>query len=200
MIPPLPPEILDQRVIPVARRQDADTAPILAEALSSEGFTILEITVEFDSAIEAIEAAAAEGITVGAGTVTTPDEAAAAVQAGATFIVSPHLDEDLMAWASSEEVPIIPGGLTPTELHKAVELGAPAVKLFPASLGGVGYMRSLFGPFPDMRVIATGGIDAGNALDYLDAGAIAVGIGSWLTSGVARQVKDRARQLRQAIN
>ena len=88
-----------------------------------------------------------------------------------------------VAWSRSRGVPFIPGVLTPTEIHTALAAGAPAVKLFPASVGGPALVKALLGPHPDLRVIPTGGVDESNAGAYLDAGAVAVGVGDWLTAG-----------------
>lgn len=160
----------------------------------------MEITIEGEGGIDAIEALKGEGTTVGAGTVTRVREAAEAVEAGASFLVSPHVSEEVAQWAKENSLPLIPGAFTPTEVHRAWELGVPAVKVFPASLGGPDYLRSLFGPYPDLRLIPTGGIDVTTALSYLDAGAVAVGVGSWLTGSEDEQVVERrASALLEAI-
>jgi len=171
------------KVVAVARNQNATTAPGLAGALRDGGLTLLEITVEGDNGVEAIASLTDSHMLVGAGTVTTLEQASAAVDSGAAFLVSPHLDIEILDWARSRDVPLIPGVFTPTEIHAAVRAGAPAVKLFPASLGGPELVKSLLGPYPDLTVIPTGGVDAGNMLEYLQAGAAAVGVGGWLTGG-----------------
>lgn len=200
MIGRLPEVIAQQRIIPVARRQTGASAPRLAAALRSGGLSVLEITIEGEGGIDAIEALKGEGTTVGAGTVTRVREAAEAVEAGASFLVSPHVSEEVAQWAKENSLPLIPGAFTPTEVHRAWELGVPAVKVFPASLGGPDYLRSLFGPYPDLRLIPTGGIDVTTALSYLDAGAVAVGVGSWLTGSEDEQVVERrASALLEAI-
>lgn len=196
----LPEVITRQRIIPVARRQTAASSPYLAAALRSGGLSVLEITVEGEGGYDAIEALRGEGTTIGAGTVTGVPEAAEAVEAGASFLVSPHISEEVAQWARENSIPLIPGAFTPTEVHRVWELGVPAVKIFPASLGGPEYLRSLFGPYPDVQLIPTGGIDATTALSYLDVGAVAVGIGSWLTGpDDYKVVERRARALLEAI-
>jgi 2-dehydro-3-deoxyphosphogluconate aldolase/(4S)-4-hydroxy-2-oxoglutarate aldolase len=177
----LPQAVLEQRVVAVARGQDRQTAPALARALHAGGLTVLEITVEGQGGIEAIAASADIPTHVGAGTVTTLDQASDAVDAGASFLVSPHVDRELMAWASSNRIPFIPGVFTPTEIHTALAARAPAVKLFPASVGGPKLSKSLLGPYPNLAAIPTGGVDDGNARAHLEAGASAVGVGGWLT-------------------
>jgi len=178
----LPGAVLEQRVIPVARGLDARSAPILAEALCGGGISSIEVTVEGEGGFDAIEAIAGGDMVVGAGTILTVQQAAKAVAAGASFLVMPHLDIELIEWASTQDVPLVPGALTPTEVMTAWRWQPPAVKVFPAHIGGPEYLRSLRGPFPDLALIPTGGIDAGNVSAYLDAGAVAVGVGGWLTA------------------
>jgi 2-dehydro-3-deoxyphosphogluconate aldolase/(4S)-4-hydroxy-2-oxoglutarate aldolase len=139
-------------------------------------------------------------MTVGAGTITSVSEAQSAVSAGAEFLVSPHLDEDLVGWASVDGIPLIPGGFTPTEISRAWSLDVPAVKVFPVSVGGPNLIRGLLGPYPDLLLIPTGGVDAANAKDYLSAGAVAIGVGGWLTSHAdMTAVVERASLLRRQV-
>jgi len=178
----LPEAVYVERVIPVARGLDDITAPPLVEALARGGISTIEITIEGNTGLRAIEAVAGSGSIVAAGTVLSVGEAERAMDSGATFLVSPHLDTELLSWAVENEVPLIPGAFTPSEIAAARRFDPPAIKLFPASLGGPGHIKSLFGPYPDLVVIPTGGIDGDNASAYLAAGAMAVGVGSWLTS------------------
>ncbi|MFP4072510.1 MAG: bifunctional 4-hydroxy-2-oxoglutarate aldolase/2-dehydro-3-deoxy-phosphogluconate aldolase [Actinomycetota bacterium] len=192
----LPDAITQERVISVARRLDASTAPALAEALLEGGLSSLEVTVEGPGGIDALESLRDTGMTVGAGTVVSIDQAAAATAAGARFLVSPHLDLGLIDWARDHGVPLIPGALTPTEVAMAWMRRPPAVKIFPAHLGGPGYLKSLLGPYPDLALIPTGGVDADNAGAFLSAGAVAVGVGGWLTGHAdLAEVTRRARLL-----
>lgn len=178
----LPEAILEERVIPVARNLDAASAMSLAEALRKGGLHVIEVTVEGAAGMDAVSALVGSGSVVGAGTVTSIGVAAAAVEAGASFLVSPHSDPALIAWAVSRGVPMIPGGLTPTEIFTAWRSGVPAVKVFPVSMGGPELIRGLRGPFPDIPLIPTGGITVRDAADYIEAGAVAVGVGGWLTA------------------
>lgn len=192
----LPSAITGQRIIAVARGQNESSAPELASALHAGGLGVLEITVEGDRGIEAIAAIAGGSILVGAGTVTNLEHASAAVDAGASFLVSPHFDEELLVWSRSKGVPMIPGVFTPTEIHAAISTGAVAVKVFPASLGGPQLVKTLLGPYPEVALIPTGGVDATNAGAYLEAGAVAVGVGGWLTgSSDLEEVTRRAKVL-----
>lgn len=177
----LPDAIINERVIPVARGLDGSTAPALAEALLEGGLSSIEVTVEGPGGIDALESLRDTGVTVGAGTVVSVDQARAATAAGARFLVSPHLDTELADWARDHDVPLIPGALTPTEVANAWSHQPPAVKVFPAHVGGPDYLKSLLGPYPDLALIPTGGIDGDNAASYLSAGAVAVGLGGWLT-------------------
>jgi 2-dehydro-3-deoxyphosphogluconate aldolase/(4S)-4-hydroxy-2-oxoglutarate aldolase len=191
----------EHRVVAVARGLDRERAPSLADALAGGGVRILEITVEEEPGMGAIAALQRSGMVVGAGTVTGVGQAAAAVEAGATFLVSPHHDPVLTLWAARRQVPFIPAGFSPTEIHGAWAGGAVAVKVFPASVGGPDLIRSLKGPYPEIELIPTGGVDGGNAAGYLNAGALAVGVGGWLTAhddmGLVTQ---RASQLIEAVS
>ena len=192
--------LLLERIVPVARSLDATTAPDVVNALQAGGIHSLEITVEAPGGLEAIAAVSGGGMTVGAGTIVAIYQAARAVDSGAEFLVTPHLDLTLLDWAQANDVPLIPGALTPTEILTAWRYQPPAVKVFPAHVGGPRYLRSLLGPYPGLRMIPTGGVDGDNARDYLDAGAVAVGVGGWLTShSDLTVITERARQLVQVV-
>lgn len=196
----LPAQILDERVIPVARGLDGHAAPRLAKALRQGGLSIIEVTVERESGFEALEALKGGTSLVGAGSVTTIEQARRAIDGGAEFVVSPHLDHDLIAWATDAAVSYLPGVFTPSEAAAAIAAGATAVKLFPASVGGPELVKALLGPFPDLVVVPTGGVDAGNASSFLQAGAAAIGVGGWLTShSDPEKVTIRSRELVTAI-
>ncbi len=196
----LPGVILDEKVIPVVRGLTADRARPLVDALSVGGINSLEVTMESGGAVAAILAIADSGAVVGAGTVMTVEEARAAVDAGATFLVSPHFDPYLVEWALETGVTHLPGILTPTEAASALSMGVTTVKLFPAGPGGPELIRALRGPFPELRIVPTGGITSGNAAEFIAAGATAVGVGSWLTGEEdPGEVSSRARQLRDAV-
>ncbi|HEX4690863.1 MAG TPA: bifunctional 4-hydroxy-2-oxoglutarate aldolase/2-dehydro-3-deoxy-phosphogluconate aldolase, partial [Solirubrobacteraceae bacterium] len=132
---------------------------------------------------EAVIAAARQrhpGVLVGAGTVRTAADVDRAVGAGATFCVAPATVDAALARAAEVGVPMVPGTLTPSEVERAVGLGADVVKLFPGSLGGPSYVRELLAPLAGVPLLVTGGVDASNARAFLDAGAIAVGAASSL--------------------
>lgn len=184
----------------MARGLDGSTAPELARALLEGGLSTIEVTVEGSGGIEAIEALRDADMTVGAGSVMSVDQGMAAVAAGARFLVSPHFDEDLATWARANDVPFVPAAFTPTEIAVAWRHRPPAVKVFPAHLGGPVYLKSLLGPYPDLALIPTGGVDGDNATSYLSSGAVAVGVGGWLTGHTdPSEVTRRARQLTSLV-
>lgn len=196
----LPDEIGSQRVIPVARGLTVDRAGALVRALADGGIETLEVTMESGTAPEVIASLAGSGSTVGAGTVIGIDAARAAAESGARFLVSPHFDPKIAAWSQEHGVFYLPGVFTATEAAAALGMGLGAVKLFPASVGGPELVRSLLGPFPSLGIVPSGGIDASNAGAFMAAGAIAVGVGGWLTDHDDLQVvTERAAQLRQVV-
>jgi 2-dehydro-3-deoxyphosphogluconate aldolase / (4S)-4-hydroxy-2-oxoglutarate aldolase len=179
--------LLDVGMIPVIRCDSPEVAVRVAEVLIDAGLRVAEITLTVPGAIDAIAEVSRrispQRALVGAGTVTTADEARDAMRAGARFIVSPCLVPEVIDAARAEGVPVIPGALTPTEILQAFRAGAELVKVFPAqSLGGPAYIKALRGPFPDLPLVPTGGVDLDNVADYIRAGATAVGVGSELVS------------------
>jgi 2-dehydro-3-deoxyphosphogluconate aldolase/(4S)-4-hydroxy-2-oxoglutarate aldolase len=202
--PALPAAISEGRVVAIARRLDPATLPAIAEALAANGIRAFEVTLNSPGAIDSIRRLAAgplaERLLVGAGTVLSVDEAAAALDAGARFLVTPHLDVELVAWAAERGVPILPGTFSPTEMLTAWRAGAAAVKLFPASVAGPAFIRDVRGPFPEIPIVPTGGVTVENVAEFLRAGAVAVGLGSWLTgAGDPAEVGRRAAAVAAAV-
>ncbi|HEV2640729.1 MAG TPA: bifunctional 4-hydroxy-2-oxoglutarate aldolase/2-dehydro-3-deoxy-phosphogluconate aldolase [Actinocrinis sp.] len=168
----------DRALVIVRAKQIADPAA-LARALAAGGIRLVEFTFTTPTVLDVIKTCAEVPETVvGAGTVLTAEQAEQAIGAGARFLVTPDLRPQVAEVARRTGTPLFMGALTPTEVSAAVELGAAAVKIFPAGLGGPGHLRALLGPFPDLRLVPTGGVNAGNARTFLDAGAFAVGAGS----------------------
>jgi 2-dehydro-3-deoxyphosphogluconate aldolase/(4S)-4-hydroxy-2-oxoglutarate aldolase len=164
-------------------RSPADLRAVIG-ALAAGGIPLVEITVDTPGALDAIAEAAGEGITIGAGTVTTTDEVRACADAGAGFVVSPGFLPDVVETAVAIGIEPIPGILSPTELIGALRAGASAVKVFPAGpAGGPSYVRALRGPFPDVPLLPTGGIGPQDVKAFLDAGATCVGLGASLIGG-----------------
>ena len=171
-------ELAGRGIVAVLRASSAERAVAAGRALADGGVTMLEVTFTVPGAVTAIERLAADDrLIVGAGTVLTPDQARGAAQAGARFLVSPHLDHTVLDAADELGVPAIPGVFTPTEVAAAA-LRCSVMKLFPASIGGPALLTALRRPFPELAVVPTGGVDAGNVGDWLAAGAVAVAAGS----------------------
>jgi 2-dehydro-3-deoxyphosphogluconate aldolase/(4S)-4-hydroxy-2-oxoglutarate aldolase len=185
-----------ERLVAILRRV-SDRGGV-ADAVVAGGVRIVEVTLDSDDALSAIERLRArEEVTVLAGTVRTPADAEAAVAAGANACVSPGLVPETVERAHRLGVPMIPGALTPSEIEAALALGAPLVKLFPGSLGGPAYVRDVLAPLAGTPILVTGGVNASNARAFLTAGAAAVGVGSALTA--ADDVEREARRLVAAV-
>ncbi|MEV6940442.1 bifunctional 4-hydroxy-2-oxoglutarate aldolase/2-dehydro-3-deoxy-phosphogluconate aldolase [Streptomyces sp. NPDC051172] len=180
----LPSVLAGARLLPVLTVPSAASAGPLAEALAAGGARCAEVTFRTPDAEQVLKTMAAHGgLTVGAGTVLTAEQAERAVAAGARFVVSPGFDEEVVATCRELGVPVVPGIATATELMRALKAGLDTVKLFPAeSLGGLRTLRALAAPFPGMRFVPTGGIDAYRMAAYLaDPAVLAVG-GSWMAA------------------
>lgn len=197
--PGIPAPVVAGGVVAIGRHVAATNAPALAAALADGGVRAFELTLNAPEAdalrsIEAVARVAADlGLEIGAGTVLSIDAAQRAMDAGATFLVMPHLDPELVAWAAARDIPAFPGCATPTEALTAWRAGAAAVKLFPASSAGPGFVRELRGPFPEIPVIPTGGVTLESAPLFIAAGAVAVGMGGWLLgNGAPTGVQERA--------
>jgi len=178
-------QILTHKIIAIIRLDDYDRAVEVARALVAGGVPVLEFTLTGRGAIEAVAAtrrALGEAACVGAGSVLTDEDAHAAIDSGAQFVVTPALRLPAIAACVKRNIPIVCGGFTPTELLAAREAGAEFVKVFPAQLGGPRYLKDVLAPMPFLKLVPTGGINAENARDYLAAGAVAVGIGGNLVS------------------
>jgi Entner-Doudoroff aldolase len=174
----------DTRVMAILRGFDTDRTVELARAAWDLGVTCVEVPVQSAQAVEALAATVAAGRAaghaVGAGTVTTGQRLEAAVAAGAAFTVAPGLDPDLARASAAAGLPHLPGVATPSEVQQAQRLGLTWLKAFPAAELGAGWFTAMRGPFPEVRFVATGGMDASNAGDYLRAGASVIAVGSAL--------------------
>ena len=192
MFPPIFKEFLSvlarERLLVIIRGTDPAAAIQAALVLLESGIRILEVSLVTTDALRVIAAVARrapEGCVVGAGTVLTREDVARAQEAGARFMVTPALTESV-AESVARGIPVLAGALTPTEVVTAMSLGATAVKVFPASIGGPAYLRALRDPFPGVPFVPVGGVDATLAAEYLAAGAVAVGVGSPLVGDAAR--------------
>ena len=200
--------LLETGVIAVVRVDEASDFVGLARALGEGGVRYVEITLTTPGAFEAIEQlaeAAIPGAIVGAGTVLDADSATRAVSAGAAFLVGPTLVRAVIETAQRHGVLVVPGCLTPTEITEAWAAGADVVKLFPGRVATPDYFADLRGPFPGVRLMPTGNVDLETTPRYIEAGAVAVGVGKALVepgalrSGDWQSISDRARRFRAAV-
>lgn len=175
------------RVVAIVRLPALQDAIALARALLDGGVRVFEFTLTTPGATEAITEVAARlpevaagQAAVGVGSVLTPEDAHAAIDAGATFVVSPVVKPDVMDVCALRQTPIFPGAYTPTEIEAAWTAGAAAVKVFPIRGLGPGYIKDVREPMPFLKLMPTGGIDASNIGAYLKAGAVACGVGGAL--------------------
>ncbi|SDH66949.1 bifunctional 4-hydroxy-2-oxoglutarate aldolase/2-dehydro-3-deoxy-phosphogluconate aldolase [Alteribacillus bidgolensis] len=170
-------------VIAVIRRPPQDKMLDIAEALLAGGVKHMEITMEKPESADLIQQVKEEfgdRALVGAGTVLDEPSAVRAIHTGADFIFSPNLNCDVVRAAKRYGVTSIPGVMTPTEVVSAYEAGADVVKIFPAATLGPGYLKELKGPLPHIPMIPTGGVNASNIQEFIDNGAVAVGVGGSL--------------------
>lgn len=200
MTHPLIAEFRRARVVPVVRTSTAALAATAVEWLRDAGFRIFEITLTVPDAVPLIQHLAAEaGLLVGAGTVPDVTAAEACLDAGARFLVTPWLDPAVIAACRRRDACAMPGAMTPTEIRAALAAGADVVKIFPAaSVGGPAHLRALRAVFPEVAFCPTGGVDAGNAPAYLEAGAAFVGIGGRLVDESRIAAGDKPAILRAA--
>ena len=178
-------QILAKKIIAVVRLDDYSRAVDVARALAAGGVTVLEFTLTAPGAIEAVTTtrkALGEAVCVGVGTVLKSEDAAAAIEAGAEFEVTPALRRQVIEICTRRNTLIVCGGQTPTELLEAYEAGAEMVKVFPARLGGPKFIKDVLAPLPFLNLVPTGGVSPENAREFLEAGAVAVGIGGNLVS------------------
>ena len=160
----------------ILRTHDQDKAAQAMEAAVRGGFTIIEFTLSIPGAFDLVrEFSQRDGLVVGTGTVMDEHQARQSVAAGARFLVSPVVDEAVIATAEELEVACMPGCHTPTEMLRAHRAGAQLCKLFPAPAGGPAWVRSVLGPMPYLKIVPTNGVDERNAGDWIGAGAFAVG-------------------------
>ena len=175
-------KVQEAKIIPVIRKANQNNILPIAQALYEGGIKAIEITAETPEVETLIRKVrdSFDGLLIGAGTVLDGETARAVIMAGAHFIVSPTVNLNTVKVAKRYGIPCIIGALTPTEMVTAYESGADMVKVFPADTMGAHYIKNILGPLPQIVIMATGGIDKENMLDYFQAGAKVVGIGSQL--------------------
>lgn len=203
-------ELRRSGVLAIVRTETAESAMRSVEALANGGLCVIEISLTVPGAIKALEKTAdrlGDRILLGAGTVLDAATARACILAGAEFLVSPSFHAPMVETAKRYSKLACPGAFSPSEVLEAWEAGADLVKVFPCGCaGGPGYIRALKGPFPQIEMAPTGGVTIANCADYLQAGAVAVGVGGaelmnpeHLRAGRYHSVEEKARLLLAAI-
>jgi 2-dehydro-3-deoxyphosphogluconate aldolase/(4S)-4-hydroxy-2-oxoglutarate aldolase len=191
-------------IVAILRAGDAGRFLEVGRVLYEGGVRAIEVTLTSEGALEAfgrLKGELAGDALLGVGTVRSVGDAELAVEAGAAYLVAPDLRADVVAWAAARDLPVVPGALTPTEVAAAWAAGATAVKVFPVSaVGGPAYLKAVRAPLPEVPLVPTGGVGIDDIGAYLDAGAVAVGIGSPLLGdagapgGDLRGLAERARR------
>ena len=196
-------------LIPVLRARSTAQAHAVVKAMIAGGVTVVEVTMTVPGAIDVLKELKKEygsSLLLGSGTVTTAEQAEATIDAGAEFVVSPSFHPEVVAITKAAKKLSIPGSLTPTEVITASRAGADYVKIFPCSaMGGASYLKSLLAPFPQLKLIPTGGVTLQTADEFLRAGARALGVGSDLVNlaaidaGTPEKITDTARAYLQVL-
>ncbi len=204
---PITPQLAQSGVVAILRgSSDRHLGPV-SRTLGEAGVTCLELTLTTPGAVDALARVRAEvdpGVALGMGSVIDAGQAAACLEAGAGFLVSPGVCAEVAAYAAQHGVACYPGAWTPTEILQAWGLGAPAVKLFPAASGGPRHLRDVRAPLPHIPLVPTGGVALEQIADYISAGAVAVGlggplVGDALDGGSLTALAERARLALEAV-
>jgi len=202
-------KIKDSGIVPVVRAETAEQAIKITEAVKKGGIKVIEITMTVPGAIGVIDRLANEyendpEIVFGAGSVLDGQTARNCILAGAEFVVGPALDEEMIKVANRYQKPVIPGATTPTEVKKAMEMGADVVKIFPATLFGPKIISAIKGPIPQAKLLPTGGVNHDNVKDWFEAGSFAVAAGSAIVAGAGEgnyeQVEKNAARFIELID
>lgn len=209
MIKPIFKEIYRHAIIPVVEIERIELVEALARTLVEAGLPLLEITLRTPAALSAIQHVreAYPNLILGAGTILTLEQAKQAVSAGADFLVSPGLPHDAVEWALAEEIPFLPGAVTPNEILQGLRLGIEVFKFFPAeTMGGLTAIKAISDPFPAVRFIPTGGIQTENLAAYLTHERVLAVGGSWLakrqwiSEGQFEQIKAQVNSVLQVVH
>nr|8CUS_B Chain B, I432-1(NaCl) Chain B [synthetic construct]8CUT_B Chain B, I432-1(Imd) Chain B [synthetic construct] len=180
------------KIVAVLRANSVEEAKEKALAVFRGGVHLIEITFtvpDADTVIKELSFLKEKGAIIGAGTVTSLEQCQKAVESGAEFIVSPHLDPEISKFCKINGVFYMPGVMTPTELVKAMKLGHTILKLFPGEVVGPQFVKAMKGPFPNVKFVPTGGVNDQNVCEWFKAGVLAVGVGSALVKGTPEQVE-----------
>jgi len=195
--------VLDRVIVAVIRAESPSMLVDVAEALLAGGVEVMEVTFTVPRVTEVLEKVTSKlgsRVLLGAGTVLDPETARVAILSGAEFIVAPSVNLEVIELCRRYSKPVMPGALTPTEVVTAWQAGADIVKIFPSELTGPKYLKALHGPLPHVRLMPTGGVNLDTAVDFLKAGACALGIGGSLVdqkavaAGDLKKIETLARQ------
>jgi len=195
--------LLKERIVAIVRGLEGESADRAAEALVNGGIRLVEVTMNTPGALKTIAGWREKfdgRAAIGAGTVLDLQMAKEAAAAGAMYLISPNLDEEVIAFGAERGLSVWPGVMTPTEIVRAWKAGAEAVKVFPMASLGVEYLKEIRAPLDHIPMIATGGVDLTTIRSYFEAGATAVGIGSkllnreWIKAGDFERLTDNARR------
>ena len=176
-------KVFETGIVPVVVLNKVEDAVPLAAALLKGKINFMEITFRTECAAECISVISREvpDMIVGAGTVINVEQAKKAVESGAKFIVSPGLDEETVRWAQDNDIPIIPGAVTPTEIMKALNMGLKVIKFFPADVfGGIKAIKALSAPFGKVKFLPTGGVSEANLKEFIENKSVVAVGGSWV--------------------
>jgi 2-dehydro-3-deoxyphosphogluconate aldolase/(4S)-4-hydroxy-2-oxoglutarate aldolase len=182
-------------IVAIVRLDDLSQAVSLTRALIDGGVNVIEFTLTNPDAVDVIRQIDLPEINegramIGAGSVITLEQARQVIDAGAQFVVSPIVKQDVIDYCVKQDIPAFPGAFTPTEIQSAWEMGAAAVKVFPARSLGASYIKDVLAPLPHLRLIPTGGIGLSNIADFVRSGVFAVGVGSSLLDEKAISKRD----------
>jgi 2-dehydro-3-deoxyphosphogluconate aldolase/(4S)-4-hydroxy-2-oxoglutarate aldolase len=176
----------DKGIVAIVRADSGDDLVAVVEAVAEGGVRCIEVTMTTPGALACIETAAEKlkgaDVLLGVGSVLDAETARLAILAGAQYVVAPITDDATIRMAHRYGKPALPGAFTPNEIFRAWELGGDLIKVFPATLGGLDYIKAVKAPMPQIPLVPTGGVDAGNLHTFVDAGVAAVGVGSALVS------------------
>jgi len=201
--------IIECGIVAVVRAESSELALRAVEAALAGGVNAIEVTFTVPGALEVIRTLSkgvSSDVILGAGTVLDPQTALDAVDAGARFIVSPNVNLATIEAAKSKGVAVFPGAFTPTEVLTAWQAGGDIIKIFPANVVGPSYFKDLHGPFPNIPLMPTGGVDLSTARTWLEHGAIALGVGGalidrkLLKEGNFGEITERAKKFREIVN
>lgn len=201
-------KVKEAGLLAVIRGPSAELTVKMVQALVAGGVIGIEVTYSTPNApwvVSELSKQFGDRILLGMGTLTSPAQAMEAKNAGAAYLVSPICEPKLIEGMVASDLAVMAGALTPTEVFQAYSLGTDVVKIFPGSLGGPAYIKALRGPFPNIPMMPTGGVNAGNLKDWFKAGAVAVGAGSELCpkelalAGKFDEISARARDFVEAV-